>query len=627
MALGQENVYNVTVQVSDDSVPPNTATLPVTVTVTDVNEGPEVSGPATFTIDENQNLPNAVYTARDPEGSNVALWSVAGRDGGDFFITQGGTLYFRYLPDYERPADSNQDNVYEVTVRPSDGSNYGSLDVTVTVNDVNEPPEFRSGSTTSFTQSENQTSRLYTYSATDPEGRDVTWSVGGVDGSLFTIDERGQFSFREDSPPDFDAPGDDGRDNVYNLTVQASDGQVSPALLPVTVTVTEVNEGSAINRQGIAPGSVPENQDQNTVLATYTASDPERPNVKITQWSTSGRDGGDFVIDALGQLRFRHSPDYERPADGNRDNVYEVTIRASDGRYTSTLEEIQMVTVTNVNEPPTITTTSRTTFSQREGVTPTLYTFRATDPEQGTIIWTPSGTDGSAFTIYERGALSFTIPPDFENPTDAGRNNEYNVEVQASDGTHIASLPVTVTVTDDSEGVEPTISTRRPPATYRENGTSTIYTFRASDPQRGPITWSLTGTDASDFTITTDSSGRGVLAFSNPPDFESPADANRDNEYELTMVATDEDSHTDSVAVTITVTDDNEGVEPTISTRRPPSTYRENDTRTVYTFRASDPQPGTSITWLVQWYRRQRLYHHHGPQRPRSFDIQCSARL
>ena len=61
----------------------------------------------------------------------------------------------------------------------------------------------------------------------------------------------------------------------------------------------------------------------------------------------------------------------------------------------------------------------------------------------------------------------------------------------------------TITVTNHNEGVEPTISTRHPPTTYRENGTSTIYTFRASDPQSGTtISWSLTGTDTGDFAIT-----------------------------------------------------------------------------------------------------------------------------
>ena len=597
----RQNDYELTVIATDEDG--HSDRLSFTITVTDVNEGPEVSGPSAFTIAENQGLSNAVYAATDPEGANVARWSVGGRDGGDFSITQGGTLYFRSPPDYERPADSNRDNVYEVSIQPSDGRNTGSYPVTVTVTDVNEAPEIRRGSTTSFTQPENRTTRLYTFSATDPEQGTITWSVGGTDGNHFTIDERGQFSFKEDSPPDFDTPEDVGGDNVYNATIEARDPEANTASLSVTVMVTEINEGPVITRQGSAPGSVAENQGANQVLARYTASDPERPSVRITSWSTAGTDGGDFVMNALGELRFRNTPDFERPADSNRDNVYEVTIRASDGRNTGTLEEVQVVTVTDVNEPPTITTTSRTTFSQPENRTSTLYTFRATDPEGGTVTWSAGGTDGRYFAIDEQGRFSFRedSPPDFDTPGDADRNNVYKVTVQASDAaSNSATLEVSVTVTDHNENVEPTISTRRPPTTYRENGTAAVYTFRASDPQSGTtITWSLTGTDAGDFTITRDSSGRGVLMFNSPPDFESPADADRDNEYELAVVATDDEGNTDRVDFTITVTNHNEGVEPTISTRRPPSTYRENNTSAVYTFRASDPQRETTIRWSL----------------------------
>ena len=64
-----------------------------------------------------------------------------------------------------------------------------------------------------------------------------------------------------------------------------------------------------------------------------------------------------------------------------------------------------------------------------------------------------------------------------------------------------SSATATVTIIDD-ENLDPTISTRNPPSTYRENGTSAVYTFRASDPQGGPITWSLEGDDRGDFTIT-----------------------------------------------------------------------------------------------------------------------------
>ena len=58
-------MYDVLIEVRDDGF--NTASLPVTVTVREVNEGPEVtSGRASFTVAENQDLPNASYTAFDP---------------------------------------------------------------------------------------------------------------------------------------------------------------------------------------------------------------------------------------------------------------------------------------------------------------------------------------------------------------------------------------------------------------------------------------------------------------------------------------------------------------------------------------------------------------------------------
>ena len=38
---------------------------------------------------------------------------------------------------------------------------------------------------------------------------------------------------------------------------------------------------------------------------------------------------GDFVIDraSAAALTFRQTPDYDRPDDANRDNIYEVTVR------------------------------------------------------------------------------------------------------------------------------------------------------------------------------------------------------------------------------------------------------------------------------------------------------------
>ena len=62
-------------------------------------------------------------------------------------------------------------------------------------------------------------------------------------------------------------------------------------------------------------------------------------NVDAARWSISGPDGGLFEystpVDGIGRrLHFKKAnlPDYEKPQDANRDNVYEVMIVAVDNR-------------------------------------------------------------------------------------------------------------------------------------------------------------------------------------------------------------------------------------------------------------------------------------------------------
>ena len=235
------------------------------------------------------------------------------------------------------------------------------------------------------------------------------------------------------STPDFESPDDLDDDNDYEITVVATNVGGYTDRLDVVVTVTDVNEGPVISLMGNAPGSVPENQDQMQLLARYRATDPEDPSAVITRWSTSGTDGGDFVMNEQGELRFRYVPDYERPADSNRDNEYNFSVRASDGRYYGYHEVT--VTVTPVNEPPTITTTSvsATGLRQSENRTTRLYSYRATDPEGSAITWSVGGAAERFFTINERGEFSFneTSPPDYEQPGDSGRDNVYDLTVQA----------------------------------------------------------------------------------------------------------------------------------------------------------------------------------------------------
>ena len=442
--VNDDNEYEITVVASDGT---NRGTLDVSIMVTEVNEGPEITGPATRTVAENFEDMVATYTGEDPEdtAADINRWSVTGRDGGDFTINEGGELTFRNPPDFERPADANRDNEYEVTVRASDGRHYGTYDVTVTVEAVNEAPEFRSGSRTSFTHRENGTSDLYTYRATDPEGDEFTWEAGGTDGGAFEISEDGGvLAFK--IPPDFENPGDFDGDNEYLVTVVVRDDQSNMSELEVLVSVTELNEGPEI-QETPANTDISVSENSEGVLFDYSATDPEDPDAEITRWSVTGTDGGDFTINEDGELSFRNVPDFERPVDSNRDNEYLVTVRASDGRYNGTLEVT--VRVEAVNEAPEFRSGSTATFAYQENGTSNLYTYRATDPEGNDVAWGLSGTDRGAFEISETGVLSFIDPPDYENPTDSGNNNVYEVTVEAGDGDgNTARLEVTVTVTN-----------------------------------------------------------------------------------------------------------------------------------------------------------------------------------
>ena len=65
----------------------------------------------------------------------------------------------------------------------------------------------------------------------------LVYSLSGTDAALFTIDaDTGEVSFIE--APDFEAPGDDGGDNVYDIIVTASDGTNSTNH-NVAITVTD----------------------------------------------------------------------------------------------------------------------------------------------------------------------------------------------------------------------------------------------------------------------------------------------------------------------------------------------------------------------------------------------------
>ena len=95
----------------------------------------------------------------------------------------------------------------------------------------------------------------------------------------------------------------------------------------------------------------------------------------------TGDDRSFFSISNSGVLTFRTPPDYDAWADHDGNNVYVVKVVASHDGETAT--ENVYVTVTNVDEP--LTLTGRTSITYTEGGTDAVEKYVATDPEGETV--------------------------------------------------------------------------------------------------------------------------------------------------------------------------------------------------------------------------------------------------
>ena len=88
--------------------------------------------------------------------------------------------------------------------------------------------------------------------------------------------------------------------------------------------------------------------------------------------------------------------------------------------------------------------------------------------------------------------------------------------------------------------------------TLPENVIGTVYSAMASDPDGDALSYSIRGTDADAFTI---DSATGAIRFVAPPDFENPADTDRNNVYELTLSVSDSNGGSARLDISITISD------------------------------------------------------------------------
>ena len=569
----------------------NSTDLALTINLLDDTGTAPTFAQASVSIDVDENTASTIYTAQatDVDVGDTLSYSISGTDSSYFTIDpSSGDLNFNTAPDYESPSDDAKDNTYDLTITATDSmAKQAQQSLSVTVNDLNDnSPNFEPASH-SFSVAENTSGTIYTAQATDADASDsLSYSFSGTDSSLFTLDSSsGELSFI--NSPDYESPEDQGSDNTYALDIIASDGSNS-ATLALSIEVTNLNDNAPAFAAD--PGSIDVNENATGLIHSASATDLDGDSLT---YSLGGADADPFTLDtSSGELSLASALDFESPSDADGNNDYELEITASDSSNSTILTLTVLIQDLNDNSPSFGSASD--SIQVAENISASIYTASATDLDASdTLSYSLSGADSSRFSIDSGGDLSFQQAPDFETPQDQGGDNFYALDIIASDGTNSATLALTIEVTNLNDNA-PAFDSDPGTVAIDENANGSVHLASASDADGDSVSYSLGGTDSTHFTI---DSSSGELSLANALDFENPTDQNTNNDYELSITASD-GTNSASLALSVLVQDLNDN-SPSFGSDSASIQVPENTSGTIYTAVATDLDATDTITYTL----------------------------
>ncbi len=572
--------YSVTITVSDGKS--GSDSISVTINITDVDESAPNNAPTftdgdstTRTVAENTasgvDIGSAVSATDDDDGDTLS-YSLGGTDESSFSIdSSSGQLRTSAALDYETKTS------YSVTNTVSDGKGGSdSISVTINITDVDESPTnnvptFTDGESTTRTVAENTASGVdigSAVSATDADDDTLTYSISGTDSASFGIvNTSGQLKTKADLNYE--------TKSSYTVTVSVSDGEGGSDSISVTINVTDVNETPVFSDGTTTTRAISENVGANINIGTAVkAVDPDTDD-SLT-YTLGSTDAASFAIDnKTGQLKTKTALDFETKSS------YSVTVTAKDvGNLTDSITVT--INVTNLDEtpsnnPPIFDDDEETTREIAEN-TPADRNIgapvSATDADSNTLAYVMGGDDASSFSIdLNTGQLKTSAALDHED------DDTYGVTVTVNDGSSTDTISVTISVTDVNEA--PVFADDSTTLSVAENtaaSTNIGSAITATDPDGDDLTYSLEGSDAASFDIV---STTGQLKTKAALDYED------ETSYSVTLKASD-DNLSDTISVTINVTD--------VDENRAPAFVSASTTRSVAENTASGQAIGDPVS-------------------------------
>jgi VCBS repeat-containing protein len=261
-----------------------------------------------------------------------------------------------------------------------------------------------------------------------------------------------------------------GQHQIETFTFNVLDGRGGSVSRTVSVDITGTNDAPIVAGTDVTGTMIEDDADpalNASGMLTFTDVDLiDTHNVTVTK--NSGTVGGTLsaIVTDNGDGTGTGTVDWTYEV-ANADVQYlaedettseSFTIQVADGHGGFDTEVITL-TITGMDDAPVITSdgggdTAAVSVAEN---TMAVTTVTATDPDAGdTRIFTivddvafPNNADAESFSIDPAtGVLTFFDAPDFENPTDVGGDNVYQVVVQVSDDhgvTDMQSIAVTVT--------------------------------------------------------------------------------------------------------------------------------------------------------------------------------------
>lgn len=369
--------------------------------------------------------------------------------------------------------------------------------ITISLLNLNEAPVSKD---TTFKFPENKIGTVGQIVASDPEGKDLTYSI--EEDVPFKIDADGKIT----NTKEFDYEDT----TSYTFTVDVSDDSY---ITPVTVTVqiTNVNELVHANDTTF---TVPEYKKGD--IGKVTAWDEDKTPV---QFSVS--DTAKYSIDKTGNLFLKEPYDYTKT------KADTVEVIATDGTFSDTAKVI--VKVTNVNDPPALQPNDTLAVPEN-----------CKNCQVGVIVAADKDGDHikysvieKGFTIDSAGVLKVTEPLDFE------KTKKVLITVTATDpsgAADTATYVVKVTDLNEKAWVKDTTFT------VPENDT-TSWKVTGGDEDGDHLKYSIS--DSLTYGITDD----GVITLKKPFDYE------KKNKDTVTVYVDDGRGSRDSAKIVIDVKD------------------------------------------------------------------------